>query len=55
MKCQEVFHDPTTTKNRYKIGDNMLGQDVVRGGHMLEVIDASKLHRLIKWQEKLNK
>ncbi len=45
MKSTKVWHDPSTHK-RYKAGECLLGQDVIDGGHFLEVVDPSKLYKL---------
>jgi len=48
----KVFHDPST-KKRYKTGTVMLGKSKVRGGYHLVVDDATLLHRLEDYRQKL--
>lgn len=47
-----VFHDPSRRK-RYRAGTNMLGKNIVIGGTHLIVEDASRLHRLDEYRQKL--
>lgn len=55
MKGSDVFHDPTTTKNKYRPGDNLLGADTVVGGWYIEVYDASKLPKFVRLLERYAK
>lgn len=48
----KVFHDPST-KKRYRTGRSMLGDDAMRGGYHLTVDDATLLHRLEDYRQKL--
>lgn len=50
MNGQEVYFDPST-KIRYNIGENMLGKGTIKGGWYLEVINSSKLYKLIELQK----
>lgn len=52
MHGHRVCHDPST-KKRYKGGTDLLGKGLVQSGFHFEVIDASKLTKLIKLQRKL--
>lgn len=51
MRGDQVVFDPST-KKRYKTGESLLGKKLVQGGHYLEVIDATKLHKLAPLQKK---
>jgi hypothetical protein len=50
MNGDKVAWDPST-KKRYRVGQSLLGKDVVLGGHSLEVIDPSKLYKLREFQK----
>lgn len=48
-----VLFDPST-KKRYKKGTDLLGEDIVVGGYIIEVSDFMKLHILQRYRDKLN-
>jgi hypothetical protein len=50
MNSSKVAWDPST-KKKYRVGQSLLGEDVVRGGYYLEVVDASKLKNLAIFQK----
>lgn len=52
MSGPQVFHDPSN-KKRYRTGTMLLGKDIVRGGYHLIVDDATLLHRLNDYREKI--
>lgn len=52
MEGSIVYHDPST-KKRYRTGRAMLGNDAVTGGYHLVVDDASLLHRLEEYRQKI--
>lgn len=52
MNGHKVAHDPST-KRRYRAGTSLLGKDIVVGGFVLEVIDATKLKNLEVFRKKL--
>jgi hypothetical protein len=46
MKGSKVWFDPST-KKRYRVGMSLLDKDVVVGGHFLEVVNPTKLKKII--------
>lgn len=52
MDGTKVYFDPST-KKRYRKGRNLLGKNIVIGGHWLEVTNPSKLHNLFKYIKQL--
>lgn len=51
MQGNQVAHDPST-KLTYETGRNLLGQDIVLGGYMIYVVDASLLHNFSEFKAK---
>jgi hypothetical protein len=49
----KVLFDPSTHK-RYRKGEQLLGEDTVVGGYIIQVSDFSKLHKLQEYREKLS-
>lgn len=52
MQGSQVYHDPST-KKRYKTGKSMLGNKAVNGGYHLVIDDATLLHRLEEYRQKI--
>ncbi len=53
MKDHLVFHDPTTSNNKYQSGRPLLGESIVNGGYIFMVEDMSKLHKLRILRDKM--
>lgn len=51
MHSTEVAFDPSP-KLCYNIGEYLGNKGIVKGGHLLEVIDPSKLRKLVELQDK---
>lgn len=47
-----VLFDPST-KKRYRKGESLLGKDIVVGGHVIDICDFSKIHKLEEYRQKL--
>lgn len=54
MDHAKVLFDPSTHR-RYRAGTYLSGKNVVLGGTWIEVSDASKLERFVKWRRKVNR
>ncbi len=52
MKGSDVAFDPST-KKRYEAGTSMSGKNLIKGGFWLELVDASKIHKLQEFKDKL--
>lgn len=53
MDGSTVYHDPSN-KKRYRTGMGLLGNEAVNGGYHLVVDDASLLHRLEEYRQKIS-